>query len=186
MSLKARLGVFFSIDGKGDRLENDGFWLSIAVTVGVGVYLAYLALCPFPAHGAGLYLAIAEQISAHGYRLPETIPHYTAEGVPFAYPPLLFYVIAVLRDTFGIDPVSLTRYVPRFITVVYLIPYYYLGKEILESPSQAGTATVLLAVTPVVLKWHLAAGGIVRAAAFLLVLTGLYTGIRTFKRKNRR
>lgn len=182
MSLKARVRVFFSTDG----MESDGVWLSIAITVSMVVYLAYLAIYPFPAHGAGLYLAIAEQISAHGYRLPETIPYYTVDGVPFAYPPLMFYVIAVLHDTFGIDPISLTRYLPGLITVVYLIPYYYLAKEVLESPSQAGSATVLLAVTPVVLKWHLAAGGIVRASAFLFVLTGLYTGIRTFKGTDRR
>ncbi|EFW91034.1 hypothetical protein ZOD2009_15631 [Haladaptatus paucihalophilus DX253] len=182
MSLKGRVRASFSTGW----VERDGVWLSVAVTVGTLVYLTYLAIYPYPAHGAGLYLAIAEQISMHGYRLPETIPHYTAGGVPFAYPPLMFYVIAVLHDALGLDPISLTRYLPGLFTVVYLIPYYYLAKELLESPAQAGSATVVLAITPVVLKWHLAAGGIVRAAAFLFVLTGLYTGIRTFKAKDRR
>ncbi|GAA5051452.1 hypothetical protein GCM10025751_26620 [Haladaptatus pallidirubidus] len=98
----------------------------------------------------------------------------------------MFYVIAVLRDAFSINPISLTRYLPGLITIAYLVPYYYVAKELLESPSQAGGATVLLAITPVMLKWHLAAGGIVRAVAFLFVLTGLFTGIQTFKEKNRR
>lgn len=183
-SRKAHVRAFFG--GDGTLAESDRAWLSIALGVAGCVYLSYLAIYSYPVHGAGLYLAIAEQISEHGYRLPRTIPHYTADGVPFAYPPLMFYVIAAFRDGVGIDPIALTRYLPGLITIAYLVPYYYTAKELLESPSHAGIATVLLFVTPVVLKWHLAAGGIVRAAAFLFVLTGLYTGLHLFKTGDRR
>ncbi|MFB9809266.1 hypothetical protein ACFFQF_31125 [Haladaptatus pallidirubidus] len=36
-------------------------------------------------------------------------------------------------------------------------------------------------MTPPVLQWHLSAGGIVRASAFLFAITGAYTGIKLFK-----
>ncbi|WP_458204588.1 ArnT family glycosyltransferase [Haladaptatus sp. NG-SE-30] len=176
--------MFFSSDGS--LADSDRAWLTVALGVAGGVYLSYLTIYSYPVHGAGLYLAIAEQISEQGYQLPRTIPHYTADGIPFAYPPLIFYLIAALTDGFGVDPISLTRYLPGLFTIVYLVPYYYIANEFLESPSHAGVATILLALTPVVLKWHLAAGGIVRAAAFLFVLTGFYTGIRLFKTGDRR
>ncbi|SIR77017.1 hypothetical protein SAMN05421858_3754 [Haladaptatus litoreus] len=161
-------------------------WLAMAIGTGLFVHFVYLITHPYPAYGAGLYLQIAEEISAHGYALPERIPLYTDDGVPFAYPPLMYYVSAVIMDMTGVDPITLSRLLPGFVTVLYLIPFYYLAREILESTPQAGFATIVLAVTPPVLQWHLSAGGVVRAPAFLFALTGAYTGIKLFKTSNMR
>jgi len=163
----------------------DGWWLLAAICTGTVVAVAYLLTHPYPAYGAGLYLEIAQQIVAHGYRLPETIPHYTDRGVPFAYPPLVFYVSALIIDVTPVDPITLSRYAPPVLTVLYLVPYYFVARELLDERTAAGLATVLLAVTPPVLQWHLSAGGLVRATAFLLTLVGLYTGIRLFRARTR-
>ncbi|WP_227379230.1 ArnT family glycosyltransferase [Haladaptatus halobius] len=166
--------------------RNERAWLATAIGAGLLVYFAYLTTHPYPAYGAGLYLQIAQEISAHGYGLPERIPLYTKDGVPFGYPPLMYYVSAVLMDTTGIDPIALSRLLPGFVTVLYLVPFYYLAREVLRSTPQAGFATLLLAVTPPVLQWHLSAGGIVRAPAFLFALTGAYTGLKLFKTAERK
>ncbi|MFB9809265.1 hypothetical protein ACFFQF_31120 [Haladaptatus pallidirubidus] len=100
-------------------------WLAMAIGTGLFVHFIYLLTHPYPAYGAGLYLQIAEEISAHGYALPERIPLYTRDGVPFAYPPLMYYVSAVIMDTTGVDPITLSRLLPGFMTVLYLIPFYY-------------------------------------------------------------
>lgn len=160
---------------------NDGrVWLVSAMIVSLIISAVYYITHPYPAYGAGLFLAMADQIQATGYHFPTTIPHYTLGGVPFAYPPLQFFVVAVLLDL-GADPLLLTRVLPGSIIVLYLIPFYALSKEILDSVQVAGLATVILAATPDVLSWHLSAGGIVRAPAYLLLLTGLYSGVRLFK-----
>ena len=161
-------------------------WLATAMGTGVLVYLTYLMTHPYPAYGAGLYMKIAREISAHGYGLPAQIPLYTQEGVPFAYPPLMYYVSAILMDTTGVDPITLSRFLPGLVTILYLVPFYYLSREILDSTPRAGFATLLLAVSPPVLQWHLSAGGIVRAPAFLFVVTGAYTGIKLFKTEERK
>jgi hypothetical protein len=161
-------------------------WLAAALGVAVAVYASYLLTHPYPAYSAGLYVQIADEIAANGYRLPARIPRYTADGVPFAYPPLMFYVVAVLRDVFGADAVTLSRVLPGVFTVAYLVPYYYAARELLDSVPEAGLATVVIAVTPPVLQWHISAGGIVRSAAFLFALTGVYTGVRLFRSGDRR
>ena len=155
-------------------------WLAAPLLVGVVVVLAYLATHPYPAYGAGLYLHISERIVENGYRLPTRIPGYTEHGVPFAYPPLMFYVGAVATDL-GVDPLVLSRYVPAVVTVGYLVPYYYLARELLRDRPEASLATVLLAVAAPTLQWHLSAGGFVRAPAFLLAVTGCYVGVRLFR-----
>ncbi|WP_233512099.1 glycosyltransferase family 39 protein [Haloferax sp. Atlit-12N] len=159
-------------------------WFALALVAGLVVSVTYVATHDYPAYGSGLYLEIAEQIRAGGYALPTTIPYYDG-GIPFAYPPLQFYVVAFLTDL-GVSGTTLSLVLPAVVTVLYLVPYYGIALELLPTPRQAGVATAILAVTPPVLQWHLSAGGIVRASAFFLSLCGVYVGARLFRRGTRR
>ncbi|WP_227356702.1 ArnT family glycosyltransferase [Haladaptatus salinisoli] len=159
--------------------------LASVLAVAVFVTSAYLLTHPYPAFGAGLFLEIAETIAERNYAFPKHISGYTRDGVPFAYPPLAFYLIAVLLDI-GVDPLVIPRALPTVATILAPIPYYYMARELLPSPTRAGVAAIIAAVTPVLLEWHLSAGGIVRGPAFLLLLCGLYVGIRLFREGGRR
>lgn len=163
------------------RTDDDRLWLGVALGVGGVVYLTYLVTHAYPAYGAGLFMQAVEEISANGYALPERIPNYTREGVPFAYPPLLFYVAAIVRDLFGVGPIDYSLHVPGLFVLAYLVPYYFTAKELLGTARLAGLSASLFAVTPAVLQWHLSAGGMVRSAALLFALTGAYTGLRLFR-----
>jgi hypothetical protein len=165
-------------------LDDGRVWLAIAMGLGTLVALTYYLTHPYPAFGAGLYLKIAESVLANGYQPPTAITGYTTTGVPFAYPPLAYYLVAVLIDL-GFDPLVISRVLPGVMTVVYLIPFFYLAREVLGSVRQAGLATVIIAVTPVILQWHVSAGGIVRAQAFFLLLSGLYCGVKLFENGRR-
>lgn len=160
-------------------------WAVPALVVSVIVFAAYLVTHPYPATGGGLYLAMAEAIRDHGYRFPVRVPGYTNGGLPFAYPPLAFYAVALVRDAFGVDPLALTRYLPGFVTVAYVVPVSLLGRELFadrpEPNRRAGLAALVVAASPAVFKWHLSAGGIVRAPAFLFTVAGLYAGLRLFR-----
>jgi len=145
------------------------------------VYVAYLVAHPYPAYGAGLFLETAAQIAANGYGLPPRIPGYTAGGIPFAYPPLAFYVLAVLVDGVGVDPIAVARFLPGLLVIAYLLPYYGIASELTASPREATLATLLFATAPAVLKWHVSAGGVVRALAFLFALASVYAGVRLFR-----
>jgi hypothetical protein len=145
----------------------------------------YLRTHPYPAYGAGLYLQIAREILIQGYALPETIPGYTAGGVPFAYPPLVFYGAAVLLDL-GAEPLAISRFLPALFTVLYSVAGYYVARAFLPARRQAGVAALLLVVTPDVLQWHLSAGGMVRAFGFLCSLLGLLVAVRVFRERRRR
>ena len=156
-------------------------WLLTPLLVGSVVVVAYLLTHPYPAYGAGLYLRMAERVVENGYRLPTHVPGYTDGGVPFAYPPLVFYLGALAMDVGGVDPLTLSRYVPAIVTVGYLVPYYFLSRELLGDRAEASLATTLLAVAAPTLQWHLSAGGFVRTPAFLLAVTGCYAGVRLFR-----
>ena len=163
-----------------DLLAEHGRWLALPLVAGLLVYGIYLLTHPYPAFGAGLFMLMSEEISQAGYRLPAHVPYYTAEGIPFAYPPLAFYVAAAIRDLTGVDALTLTRLLPGLLTVGYLVPAYLLGLAALRSRSRAAFAATLVAVSPTIFQWHIGAGGFVRAMAFLFLLGGLVAGFRLF------
>ncbi len=158
-----------------------GVWPTLVLATALAVVLIYLSTHPYPAYGAGLYLKISEEILFHGYGLPVWIPDYTANGVPFAYSPLMFYVAAVVLD-FGVEPLAVSRLLPALFTVTYSLVAYHVARDFLPTRRQAGVAAMLLAVTPDTLQWHLSAGGMVRGFGFLLTLLGLAVGVRLFRR----
>lgn len=157
----------------------------LVLTTAVFVSTAYLLTHRYPAYGAGLFLKTSETIVSGNYAFPDRVMGYTRSGVPFAYPPLTFYVNAILLDR-GVSPFQISRVLPAMVTSIAFVPYFYLAREFLPSSERAGVAAIIAAVTPMLLQWHLSAGGIVRAPAFFVLLSGLYVGIRLFRYRTRR
>ncbi|KTG09067.1 hypothetical protein AUR64_14800 [Haloprofundus marisrubri] len=158
----------------------DARYLSPVLLAGVAVYTLYLVVNAYPGYGAGLYNLMGEQIAANGYLPPERIPYYTVDGVPFAYPPLMFYAIALIRDLTGVGPFTLARFFPGLVTIAYLVPTYLLARDLLASRPAASAVGLLVALNPKVLQWHITAGGLVRAPAFLFAVSGIYAGYRLY------
>ncbi|QCJ45949.1 glycosyltransferase family 39 protein [Haloprofundus sp. MHR1] len=158
----------------------DARYVSPVLLAGVAVYALYLTVNAYPGYGAGLYNLMGEQIAANGYLPPESIPYYTVDGVPFAYPPLMFYVIAAIRDVTGVGPFALARFFPGLVTIAYLAPTYLLARDVLASRPAASAVGLLVALNPKVLQWHITAGGLVRAPAFLFAVCGIYAGYRLY------
>ncbi|MFW5934742.1 MAG: hypothetical protein ACOCQL_02705 [Halolamina sp.] len=165
--------------------RGDAPWLGAALAAGLLAVVIYLATNPYPAYGAGLYLRIADAIVAGGYAPPAQISGYTAEGVPFAYPPLQFYVLAVLLDL-GAAPVTLAHLLPSVGVLGALVPVYLLTRDYAGSRPAGAAAGVVVALNPQLLQWHVSAGGLVRAFAFCYALTAIYAGYHVFDGGSRR
>lgn len=123
---------------------------------------------------------MGEEIAASGYGFPTEIPHYTAGGIPFGYPPFVLVFVGIVLEQ-GISPIVLTRFVPGLLVAGALVAYAGGVAELLESPRQGAFAAVVLATSPPVLQFTLTAGGTVRAAALLFTAGGIYTGVRLFR-----
>ena len=160
-------------------------WLAPPLLAGAAVAVVYLATNRYPAFGAGLYFAIVEELLACFPCLPATIPGYTAEGVPFAYPPAAYLLLTPLVAA-GADPILVSRLLPPLWTVLYLVPAYLFARDLRDSRAVGAVAALSIAVNPQILQWHISAGGVVRGFAMLVVLTGLYTGLRLFRTGDRR
>ncbi|AEN07852.1 hypothetical protein Halar_0621 (plasmid) [halophilic archaeon DL31] len=156
------------------------FWMFPPLIASIAISLIYLLTHPYPAFSGGLFLHSGEIILQNNYILPSTIPYFANGTVPFAYPPLGFYVVAVLRDL-GFGHITITRFVPAILTVLYIIPAFYLGRDLLGGRIYGSVFAFIIAISPEILLFTLPAGGIVRAWAMLFTLIGLNAGLRLFR-----
>ncbi len=153
-----------------------------AIALGLGAAMLFYNAFRFslPIGYAGLYAQASEQVAASGFRLPLNIHFYGPGDVPFAYPPLAFYVMAPFLDL-GISPLTYLRLIPPLLSLLGLIPLYLLAERFTHSRLGAAAAVGLCAASPALYTAHTWAAGVVRALAFLLLLCGLYVFDRAIR-----
>src|SRR6185503_19542427 len=81
--------------------------LAIAIVTGLLLRLGPILLSDFPLRDGGLFVTMANDIRHAGFGLPEFSTYNTGE-VPFAYPPLGLYILAILPG----DPITTERWLP--------------------------------------------------------------------------
>src|ERR1041385_860478 len=95
---------------------------------------------------AGLFTQMAKQIADANFRLPMESPFYGPGGIPFAYPPFGLYLLAVLIKLTGKYFIFL-RILPPLLSLISLIPLFYLTLQISKSPIASSVAIVLAATS---------------------------------------
>jgi len=127
----------------------------------------------YPLGYAGLYTQMAVEIAKSNFHLPLSVPFYGPGGIPFAYPPLALYLMAVFIKL-GMSVWSYLRFAPPILSWLSLIPLFVLAKRISRSNLGGLVAVVLAASSYDLFDMQTTSGGIVRALAFGLGLLALY------------
>ena len=133
---------------------------------------------------AGLFTQMAQQIADANFQLPMESPFYGPGGIPFAYPPLGLYFLAILIKLTGKYFIFL-RLLPALLSLLALIPLFYLTLELSGSAAAAAISVILAATSQEFYISHTWAAGIVRAPAFLFMLASLYFFSRQLKSRTR-
>ena len=140
---------------------------------------------PYPIGVAGLYALMAQTIADTQFVLPHSIPFYGPGGIPFAYPPLAFYIMAFFTDVININPITYMRFAGPLFSLLALIPMYLLAKRISGSAAAASIAAMITATYSRIYIVHGQAAGLCRAMAFFIVLFGLYFFYRSIQNPRR-
>jgi hypothetical protein len=123
----------------------------------------------FPVNDGGLFYTMIRELQANGYRLP-AFTGYNAEQLPFAYPPLGFYLIALLSDLTGVSTLELLRFVPAIVSWLTVPAFWLLSRALLGSRLDAAIATLAFTLLPRTWLWFVMGGGLTRSLGFLFVL----------------
>lgn len=157
------------------KLTNDeiGILFLLAALLFGGWFRIYPAMVSeFPINDGGLFMVAIESIQNNQFRLPMTINYNTLE-IPFAYPPLAFYLAGYLGLALKISVIELLKWIPAIVLVLTLPCVYYLGTLFLKSKLLAGVATFLYSVTPRSITWMIMGGGITRSIGQLFLILAI-------------
>jgi hypothetical protein len=140
--------------------------LGVALLTGIGLRLAPILAADFPLKDGGLFVTMAHDIRNAGFGLPE-FSTFNAGNVPFAYPPLGIYILALIPG----DPITTERWLPLVWSVLSIPAVYLLARELTDE-WRAGMTALLFAAMPV--TWAIEGGGVTRALALVLLLLALW------------
>ncbi|MDQ3813475.1 MAG: hypothetical protein M3347_05935, partial [Armatimonadota bacterium] len=99
------------------------FGLVLVTALGLYVRLYPALAVDFPVNDGGLFYLMTQELQRAGYALP-LYTSYNSAQIPFAYPPLPFYVAAFITDVTGLSLLDVLHYLPPVITGL-AIPAFY-------------------------------------------------------------
>ncbi len=147
----------------------------------LGAYARFLPaiMVGFPVTDGGLFYVMTRAIQSNHYSLPAFV-RYNGVLIPFAYPPLGFYLTALVSDVFKIPLIEVFRWLPALCGVAFSIAFYPLALSILKSPFKASLATVFFALLPRSISWYVMGGGITRSLGYIFLLLTLFSVHKLF------
>ncbi|MGB9722735.1 MAG: hypothetical protein ACP5OO_04000 [Chloroflexia bacterium] len=152
-----------------------------------GALIRFLPLFQFPQAlerplgMGGLYHLFAREILRHGFALPERIPYYTLNGLPFAYPPLAFYLQAALLACLPVPTFVLVNILPPILSTLTVGLFFLLAREFLRG-RRALLATAIYALLPAAFLEHLPGEGLVESLGTALFIAGVWALVRLNRR----
>ena len=164
--------------------------LGILLFIAALIFGAWFRINPilnagFPINDGGLFNKMIETLLENDFRLPDYV-EYNNLQIPFAYPPLAFYLAGFISRLVNISILELQMWMPATIAIIILPAIFYLSKILLNSTLQAGIATFLYALLPRSITWIIMGGGITRSLGqlfLILAVSQIYLLFTTKQRK---
>jgi len=173
--------------GGFSKLNSDdiGTLLVIASILFGGLFRIFPAfLAGFPVNDGGMFYVMIKDLQANHYLLP-LYTSYNNLNIPFAYPPLAFYIGAGLSDILHISPIEIVRWLPGIVNIFCVPTFYFLAKEITGNKLTSAAAAFIYALIPHMSEWPSMGGGLTRSLGMLfMTFTALYAH-RLFTQDNR-
>jgi hypothetical protein len=168
------------------REEKAGLALLLcAILLGALVRLLHIAGSGFPINDGGLFYTMTRDLQANGFMIPAETS-YNGGGLPFAYPPLGFFLAGWLNSVFGWDLLGLMRWVPLLFNLLCIPVFYLFARRLMKDPVKAGIATLFFALLRPGYEWLIMGGGLTRSPAMLFSLLSLYFYLEMLEAPRRR
>jgi hypothetical protein len=154
------------MNGKPERLmrTSNQRVLILLLLMWALIFGAYVRILPvlqagFPLEDGGLFYTMTADLQRNGFILPAETSYNQPLGIPFAYPPLPFYVAGLAQSLSGLPLSEIIRWLPVFFSLLTLPAFYLLAKTLLNEPLAAALATAILPRFRVLMNGPLWAAG---------------------------
>ncbi len=154
------------------RSRPDPFALAFVLTLAAAARAFHILREPFALNDGGMFYAMARDIQASNYALPD-FSSYNDGSIPFVYSPLSLY-LAALGDS--LTPASLAdmfRILPFIGSLFVVWAFTRLALTLLPDKGSAYAAAVAFALVPRSFIWLLMGGGLPRSFALGLAILAI-------------
>ena len=158
--------------------------LMLAILIGAFMRFNPTLLAGFAINDGGMFAVMVDDLKTSGYNLP-AFTTYNHLDIPFAYPPLGFYLGRIASDLFGMSAVEAVRWVPAFFASLSIPAFYLLALRLLKNKYYAALSTLSFALMPRALSWFVMGGGLTRSPGQFFMLLTLATVIRLYEENPR-
>lgn len=134
----------------------------------------------FPLNDGGMFYTMILDLKANHFILPQ-FTTYNFANIPFAYPPLGFYIAASLSNLFPVSELQILLWLPALINTISIFVFYKFAEQVLNSRISAALAVTVYALSPRAFIWQVMGGGITRAFGILFLLLMLWQAMKLFK-----
>jgi hypothetical protein len=147
----------------------------------LGAYVRFLPafMVGFPVTDGGLFFEMVKALQANHYVLPAFV-EYNGITIPFAYPPLGFYVTGLVSDLFHTPLIEAFRWIPAVGSVAFSVVFFPMASAILKSNLKGSLATVFFALLPRSVSWYIMGGGITRVLGYVFLMLILFSAYKLF------
>ncbi len=160
--------------------------LILILACGVGAYVRFspTLLAGFAINDGGMFAVMVDDLRANHFVLP-AFTTYNHLNIPYAYPPLGFYLGALASLIFGLDSTQIVRWLPAFFASLSIPAFYLLALRLLKNKFHAAVSTFFFALMPRALSWFVMGGGLTRSPGQFFMLLTLAVVIRLYEEKRR-
>lgn len=145
----------------------------LALLLGVFARAMPVLAADFPLNDGGLFLAYTQDLRWNHYAVP-LFTAYNGGVIPFAYPPLGFFLAALSADVTGASLEAVFRFMPLGLSLLTLPIAFLVAYELLGTSTQAVLAMLAYALIPRSYAWLVMGGGVARGLAMVLALVAFY------------
>ena len=154
--------------------------MPVLLVIGAIVRLRYVFAAPFPLNDGGLFYLMTRELRANHFVLP-AFTSYNGFRIPFAYPPVGFYVAAALSALTGMSELTALRVIPALATVATLPAFYGVARTVLPGRRGALIALAVFSLIPQSFVWAIMGGGLTRSLGFLFALLAIPPVLRMYR-----
>jgi len=147
--------------------------LSGVLLLGLFVRLSFVLAADFPLSDGGLFYAMVRDLQQAHYRLP-VYASYNSAALPFAYPPLPFYLAAALDDLLPCGLLAIFRFLPLLANLLTMVSFCFLSRTLLSSDGGVFYAGLAFALLPRSFQWQIMGGGLTRSLGLLFAVLGIH------------
>lgn len=154
-------------------------YLMLTFAIGFAIRTFFVVRASFPLNDGGMFYKMTQELIENSFKLP-LFTSYNNVNIPFAYPPLGFYVAGIFTKVLNLNLIDVFRFLPLTVTILTIPVFFLLTKE-LFSKKLATISTFVFTVLPRSFIWLIMGGGMARSFGFIFSLLTLYFATKFFK-----